>query len=57
MPVRQSSIPWLTSDIKNVMKDRDYHKNYAVKYARWSVARAFPPKYLSKLGVLGHRQK
>ena len=24
---------------------------------RWSVARAFPPKCLSKLRVLGHRQK
>ena len=23
---------------------------------RWSVAKAFPPKYLSKLSVLGHKQ-
>ena len=28
-----------------------------IELPRWSVARAFPSKYLSKLRVLGHRQK
>ena len=32
MRVRQSSVPWLTFDIKRVMKERDYHKKHAVKY-------------------------
>ena len=37
MRVRQSSVPWLTFDIKKMMKERDYHKNKkkeksAIKY-------------------------
>ncbi|XP_044183319.1 uncharacterized protein LOC122963992 [Acropora millepora] len=32
MRVRQSSVPWLTFDIKRVMRERDYHKKHAVKY-------------------------
>ena len=30
--VRQSSIPWLNSNIKNLMRKRDYHKKQSVKY-------------------------
>ena len=32
MRVRQSSVPWLSFDIKKVMEERDYHKKHAVKY-------------------------
>ena len=32
MRVRQSSVPWLTFEIKKMMKERDYHKNHAIKY-------------------------
>ena len=31
--VRQSSVPWLTFDIKKMMKERDYHKKHATKSA------------------------
>ena len=30
--VRQSSLPWLTSEIRKIMHDRDYHKKIAVKH-------------------------
>ena len=33
--VRQSSVPWLSFDIKKVMKERDYHKKHAVKYGSY----------------------
>ena len=33
MRVRQSSVPWLTFDIKKMMKERDYHKKHATKSA------------------------
>ena len=32
MRVRQSSVPWLTFDIKKMMKERYYHKKHATKY-------------------------
>ena len=32
MRVRQSSVPWLTFDIKKMMKERDYHEKHAIKY-------------------------
>ena len=32
MRVRQSSVPWLTFDIKKMMKEQDYHKKHAIKY-------------------------
>ena len=32
MRVRKSLVPWLSFDIKKVMKERDYHKKHAVKY-------------------------
>ena len=31
MRVRQSSVPWLSFDIKKMMKEQDYHK-HAIKY-------------------------
>ena len=34
MRVRQSSVPWLTFDIKKMMKGRDYHKNMLLNTAR-----------------------
>ena len=34
MRVRQSSVPWLSFDIKKVMKERDYHKNMLLNTAR-----------------------
>ena len=30
--IRQSSIPWLNSNIKKMMRDRDYHKKQFVKH-------------------------
>ena len=32
MRVRQSSAPWLTFDIKKMMKEQDYHKKHPIKY-------------------------
>ena len=36
MRVRQSSVPWLTFDIKKMMKERDYHKKHAIKYGSYN---------------------
>ena len=32
MHVRQSSVPWLTFDIKKMVKERGYHKKHAIKH-------------------------
>ena len=32
MCLRQSSVPWLTFDIKKMMKEQDYHEKHALKY-------------------------
>ena len=30
---RRNSVPWITTSIKNLMRNRDYHKKRAIKYA------------------------
>ena len=45
--IRQSSIPWLNSNIKKMMRDRDYHKKQFVKHNseyHWRIYQIFRNK-------------
>ena len=46
--IRQSSIPWLNSNIKKMMRDRDYHKKQFVKHNseyHWRIYQIFRNKF------------
>ena len=35
--VKGNSVPWITPEIKCIVRNRDYHKKYAIKHASQSL--------------------
>jgi hypothetical protein len=59
MRIRRNSLPWITPNIKNLMKARDFHKKKAVKFnsqLHWAKYKDTRNKVNSELSVQSQKE-